>query len=88
MWIIQPTQVPKHPKMVRYFGICHINVYQNMRNKMEKKIVHKWWSRESGFSAYGTTQGREDFPAYQFTQKPAATIYVTVSRLGWHHSLR
>lgn len=86
--IIWLTQVPKHPKVMRHFSTSNINVYQNMTNKMKKKIVHEWWCRESGFAAYGTTQGCEDFTAYQFTQKPAVTIYVTVPRLGWHCSLR
>lgn len=49
VFIIQPTQVPKHPKVMKYFGISNINAYQNMRNKMKKKIVHEWWSRASGF---------------------------------------
>lgn len=87
VWIIQPTQVLKHPKVMKYFGISNINIYQNMRKKM-KKMVHEWWSGESEFSTYSTTQGCEDFPAYQFTQKTAVTTYVTVPRLGWHRSLR
>lgn len=82
VWIIQPTQVPKHPKVKKYFGISNINVYQNMRNKTKKKIVHEWWSGESEFSAYGTTQGCGGFPCISVHIKTSTITYVTKAWLA------